>query len=107
MSNKHKNETSFKPGESGNPNGRPKKGQSNAEKFRGNPKAEGIIEKIYATANSLGTNNEHKDAMSCAKLIADKLVPTLKSQELEVSGVDKGYVVIPQQTPSEKENDEK
>ena len=41
--------------------------------------------------------------MACAKLIADKIVPTLKSQELEVSGVDKGYVVIPEQKKSDKE----
>ena len=96
--------TSFKKGKSGNPKGRPKKGQSNAELFRSNPKAEGILEKIFDIASTLGTKTkEHKDAMVCAKLIADKIVPTLKSQELEVSGVDKGYVVIPEQKASDKE----
>lgn len=93
----------FLKGQSGNPNGRPKKGKSNAEKFRDNPKAPGILDKIFEIAGTLGKENEHKDAMSCAKLIADKMVPTLKSQELEVSGVDKGYVVLPEQKASEKE----
>ena len=93
----------FKKGKSGNPKGRPKAGKSNAELFRTNPKAEGILEKIFDIASTLGKEEEHKDAMACAKLIADKMVPTLKSQELEVSGVDKGYVVIPEQKPSEKE----
>ena len=93
----------FVPGASGNPSGRPIKGSSNAEKFRHNPKAEGILDKIFTIANTLGADQEHKDAMACAKLIADKIVPTLKSQELEVSGVDKGYVVIPEQKKSDKE----
>ncbi len=103
MDNRH-NKTSFKKGQSGNPKGRPKKGMSNAELFRRNSKAPGILEKIFDIASTLGTGKkEHKDAMVCAKLIADKMIPTLKSQELEVSGVDKGYVVIPEQKPSEKE----
>tara|TARA_R100000808_G_C2070491_1_gene98222 strand:+ start:307 stop:615 length:309 start_codon:yes stop_codon:yes gene_type:complete len=93
----------FTPGSSGNPAGRPSKGMSNAEKFRHNPKAEGILNRIFSIANTLGSDEEHKDAMSCAKLIADKIVPTLKSQELEISGVDKGYVVIPEQKESDKE----
>lgn len=93
----------FIQGQSGNPNGRPVKGKSNAEKFREHPKAEGILNKIFSIADSLGDNNEHKDAMACVKLVADKIVPTLKSQELEVSGVDKGYVVMPEQKESEKE----
>ena len=99
------NKTSFKKGKSGNPKGRPRSGKSNAELFRTNPKAEGILEQIFDIASTLGKGKkEHKDAMACAKLIADKMVPTLKSQELEVSGVDKGYVVIPEQKASKKEN---
>tara|TARA_R100001594_G_scaffold139999_1_gene184855 strand:- start:228 stop:554 length:327 start_codon:yes stop_codon:yes gene_type:complete len=95
----------FKKGKSGNPKGRPRSGKSNAELFRTNPKAEGILEQIFDIASTLGKGKkEHKDAMACAKLIADKMVPTLKSQELEVSGVDKGYVVIPEQKASKKEN---
>ena len=91
----------FKKGKSGNPKGRPRSGKSNAELFRTNPKAEGILEQIFDIASTLGKGKkEHKDAMACAKLIADKMVPTLKSQELEVSVVDKGYVVIPEQNAS-------
>tara|TARA_R100000458_G_scaffold36686_1_gene34131 strand:- start:132 stop:458 length:327 start_codon:yes stop_codon:yes gene_type:complete len=94
----------FQKGKSGNPGGRPKKGIAIIDKFRDNPDAPKVIEKIFSIAKSLGTKEEHKEAMSCAKIIADKLIPTLKAQEVKMeTGNDVGFVFMPNQKESEKE----
>ena len=99
-----KNTGQFQKGKSGNPGGRPKKGNTIIEKFRDNPDASKVIEKIFKIANSLGTKKEHKEAMGCAKIIADKLIPTLKAQEIKMeTGDDVGFVMMPNQEESDKE----
>lgn len=72
--------TAWKPGESGNRQGRPK--IALAEQFRNNPKAKSVLDKIIAVANTLNTETEHKDAVTCARIVADKIIPTLKAQEI-------------------------
>ena len=94
----------FKKGTSGNPGGRPKKGIAIIDQFRNNPDAAKVIKKIFKTALTLGTNKEHKEAMGCAKVVADKLIPTLKAQEVKMeTGNDVGFVFMPNQQESEKE----
>ena len=87
-----------------NPNGRPKGKSSTAEAFRSNPKALDILNKVIKTASTLGTNEEHKDATSCAKIVVDKIIPTLKAQDISIEsdGVT-GFVVLPKEETSKKE----
>ena len=92
-------------GQSGNPIGRPKKGQSTADKFRKDPKALDILNKVIQQASTLGEGkDEHKDAMACAKIVVDKIIPTLKAQDISIEsdGVT-GFVVLPKEEESQKE----
>ena len=92
------------PGHTANPNGRPKGSKSTAEAFRNNPKALDILNKVIEIASSLGTDNEHKDATSCAKVVVDKIIPTLKAQDISIeTDGSAGFVVLPKEKPSEKE----
>tara|TARA_Y100000310_G_C20259805_1_gene613100 strand:+ start:28 stop:432 length:405 start_codon:yes stop_codon:yes gene_type:complete len=84
------------PGYSGNYNGRPPAGKTVVDQFRDNPKCEGIINKIFEVAGTLGDNKPHKDAMSAAKLIMERLIPSLKASELRVdTDGDQGFVFLP------------
>ena len=74
----------LKKGQTNNPNGRPKKSKRIAEKVRNNPKCIKVWESIFRIALTLGTEKEHKEAMQACKLIADKTVPSLRAQELEL-----------------------
>ena len=95
------------PGQTANPNGRPKGSKSTAEAFRNNPKALDILNKVIEIASSLGTDNEHKDATSCAKVVVDKIIPTLKAQDISIeTDGSAGFVVLPKEKPSEKESNE-
>ena len=49
----------------------------------------------YDEVETLGTKNEHKQALACAKILLDKIVPDLKSQELQVENTNPGYVLLP------------
>jgi len=83
----------YKPGQSGNPKGRPK--IAIAEQFRNNPKAKEVLDKIITVANTLNTENEHKDAITCARIVADKIIPTLKAQEIHAELEQKtGRVIV-------------
>ncbi|MBU1065374.1 hypothetical protein KJ762_08530 [bacterium] len=66
----------------GNRKGRPK--IAIAEQFRNNPKSKSVLNKIIDVANTLNTENEHKDAVACARIVADKIIPTLKAQEIKM-----------------------
>tara|TARA_R110002020_G_scaffold168040_2_gene356688 strand:- start:20322 stop:20696 length:375 start_codon:yes stop_codon:yes gene_type:complete len=93
----------WKSGQSGNPNGRPK-GNAIVDEFRANPKGESLIENIFKIAGTLGTSTQHKDAMTCAKLVIERLIPSLKSSELKVEGQENlGFVYLPEQKPVERE----
>ena len=86
----------FAKGHSGNPNGAPKKSESIVERFRNNDSCQSIINKLFAVANTLNDVEPHKDALASAKLIVERLIPSLKASELKVSDADeKGYVLLP------------
>ena len=88
----------FVPGMSGNPHGRPPAGETIIDQFRAHPKGEDVINNIIEIAATLGSGKDHRDALSCAKLVIDRLVPSLKSSEINVTNEDKGYVVLPPQS---------
>ena len=94
----------FKKGFSGNYGGAPRKGQSIVERFRDHEGCQSIINKLFQAANTLGEPNQHKDAISAAKLIVERLVPSLKASELRVdTDGDQGFVFLP--TPEEPEKE--
>ena len=91
-------------GYTANPNGRPKGSTSTAEAFRNNPKALDILNKVIQIASTLGSEDEHKDATSCAKVVVDKIIPTLKAQDISIeTDGSAGFVVLPKEEPSPKE----
>ena len=91
-------------GYTANPNGRPKGATSTAEAFRNNPKALDILNKVIQIASTLGSEDEHKDATSCAKVVVDKIIPTLKAQDISIeTDGSAGFVVLPKEEPSPKE----
>jgi len=93
----------FVKGNCANPNGRPKSGHTIIENFRENPNSDTVIGNIYKIASTLGTDEEHPKAFECSKLITDKLIPTLKAQELNITGEDKGFIYMPEPKESEKD----
>ena len=93
----------FVKGNCANPNGRPKSGHTIIENFRENPNSDTVIGNIYKIASTLGTDNEHPKAFECSKLITDKLIPTLKAQELNITGEDKGFIYMPEPKESDKD----
>ena len=52
--------------------------------FRDHADAEKIIESLYKVASTLTEDKPHKDALASAKLIVERLVPSLKASELKV-----------------------
>ena len=92
------------PGSTANPNGRPPAGQTIVDKFRSNEKAQGVINKLFAVANTLDEAKPHKDAIAAAKLIVERLVPSLKASELRVdTDGEQGFVLLP--TPEEPDKE--
>ena len=93
-------------GESGNKNGRPKKEDTIVEKFRTEPRLEGLLQKMYTIANTIGDDTPHKDSLACAKLIIERVIPSLKASELRIDTEnDSGLVYLPQQTKAETSED--
>ena len=91
-------------GQSGNPNGRPKGKSSTAEQFRSDPKALEVLNKVIEIASTLGSSDEHKDATSCAKVVVDKIIPTLKAQDISIeTDGSAGFVLLPKEEESKKE----
>ena len=93
----------FQKGISGNPGGRPPAGQSLVDKFRDNPSAQGVINKLFTVANTLDEAEPHKDAIAAVKLIVERLVPSLKASELVVTENDKPFILMPEQMEPDKE----
>lgn len=84
--------------------GRPKSEDTIVTKFRDNPKNFDLINNMVAIASTLGSKDQHKDAMACAKLVVERLVPALKSSELKLgSDNDTGVVILPPQSEPESE----
>ena len=86
----------FAKGHSGNPNGAPRKDTSIVERFRNNDSCQSIINKLFAVADTLNDAEPHKDALASAKLIVERLIPSLKSSDLQIESSEKGYVVLPE-----------
>jgi len=97
----------FAPGQSGNKYGRKVKGETIVDKFRDNPKGADVIQNIIEIASTLGNGkNQHKDALSCAKLVVERLIPTLKSSDLNLtSDDDTGFIVLPEQKETPREDE--
>ena len=94
----------LKKGFTANPNGRPKSGQSIVERFRDHPDTASIINQLYSVAKTLGDPKPHKDAIASAKLIVERLVPSLKASELKVdTDNETGFVFMPQQEEPDKD----
>ena len=94
----------FKKGFSGNPNGAPRKDESIVERFRNHEGCQSIINKLFTVANTLDSADPHKDSIAAAKLIVERLVPSLKASELRVdTDGDQGFVFLP--TPEEPEKE--
>ena len=94
----------FKKGFSGNYGGAPRKDESIVERFRGHEGCQSIINKLFEVANTLGDVKPHKDAISAAKLIVERLVPSLKASELRVdTDGGQGFAFLP--TPEEPEKE--
>ena len=83
-------------GISGNPNGRPPAGKTVVDQFRDNPQVSSVIAKLFKVADTLGTDNPDKDALSASKLIIERIIPSLKSSDLQIETTEKGYVVLPE-----------
>ena len=83
-------------GISGNPNGRPPAGKTVVDQFRDNPQVRSVIAKLFKVADTLGTDNPDKDALSASKLIIERIIPSLKSSDLQIETTEKGYVVLPE-----------
>jgi len=97
----------FKPGFSGNLNGRPPAGETIIDKFRSHPKGNDVINNIIEIASTLGSGKDHRDALACAKLVIDRLVPSLKSSEINLNTEDdKGFVLLPETKKPPMEGDE-
>ena len=92
------------PGFTANPNGRPPAGQTIVDKFRDNPGAQAVINKLFTVAMTLDEAKPHKDSIAAAKLIVERLVPSLKASELRVdTDGEQGFVLLP--TPEEPEKE--
>ena len=94
----------FAPGVSGNPNGRPPKDESIVERFRTNEGCQSVRNQLFNVASTLDSPKPHKDAIQAAKLIIERLVPSLKASELRVDADnDTGFVFLPSPEEPEKE----
>ena len=95
----------FKPGQSGNPGGRPKKGETIVDQFRDNPKGIDVINNVIEVASTFGSDKQHKDAVSAVKLVIERLVPALKSSDINLNTEDdKGFIFMPTQSDAKKED---
>jgi hypothetical protein len=85
-------------GQSGNPAGRPRKDHTIVDIFREHDKAQELIEQLYEVAGTLTDKKPHKDALASAKLIIERIVPSLKASELRVdTGGEDNLVYLPPQ----------
>ena len=88
-----------------NPGGRPSNAESIVQSFRDDPKGLDVVNRLIEVASTFGTDNQHRDAVSAVKLVIERLVPSLKSSEVQVTSDDKGFVFMPEQTKARTEED--
>ena len=94
----------FKPGFSGNPGGRPTSSETIISRFREDPKGLDVIKNVIAVAGTFGTQEQHPDAVAALKIVMDRLVPSLKSSEININTNDQsGFVFMPEQKPARRE----
>ena len=94
----------FKPGFSGNPGGRPATSETIISRFREDPKGLDVIKNVIQVAGTFGTENQHPDAVAALKIVMDRLVPSLKSAEININTNDQaGFVYMPEQKPARRE----
>lgn len=55
--------------------------------------AQELEDKIKAYYDELLSTLQHPDAMACAKVVMDKLIPSLKQTELDVNMEDGGWLI--------------
>lgn len=92
------------PGSTANPNGRPPAGKTLVDSFRDNPKCQSIVDKLFEVAGTLGDPKPHREALQAAKLVIERLVPSLKASELRVdTDGDQGFVFLPSPEEPDKE----
>ena len=102
---KRNSDGTFAKGQSGNKFGRKPKGETIVDKFRDNPGGADVINSIIQIATTLGSNEQHPDALQCAKLVVERLVPTLKSSDLNLNTEhETGFVVLPEQKQTPRED---
>ena len=74
------------------------------DSFRDNPKCQSIVDKLFEVAGTLGDSKPHKEALQAAKLVIERLVPSLKASELRVdTDGDQGFVFLPSPEEPDKE----
>ena len=96
----------FAPGVSGNPGGRPRSGEDIASRFRDNPKGIDVINNVIEVASTFGSAEQHKDAVAAVKLVIERLVPALKSSDININtDDDKGFVFMPTQAAAKRQED--
>ena len=75
------------------------------DQFRDNPKGIDVINNVIEVASTFGSDKQHKDAVSAVKLVIERLVPALKSSDLNINtNEDKGFVFMPTQTDAKTED---
>ena len=72
--------------------------------LRDHPDTATIINQLYSAAKTLGDPKPHKDAIASAKLIVERLVPSLKASEIKVdTDNDTPFIMMPQQEEPDKD----
>ena len=77
------------------------------DQFRDNPKGLDVINNVIEVASTFGSDKQHKDAVSAVKLVIERLVPALRSSDLNINTEDnKGFVFMPTQSQAKTEENE-
>ena len=89
-----------------NPGGRPSNAESIIASFRDDPRGINVIQNLIDVASTFGTDHQHRDSVTAVKLVIERLVPALKSSDINITNDDKGFVFMPTQEKAKTEEDE-